>query len=273
MNKRTAFFISDGTGITAEALGNSLLAQFEDIYFEKVTLPYIDNVPKAEAAIQQINDACTTDGARPIIFDTIVNEEIRRILSQSDGFKIDVFSTFLNPLENELQTRSSYSVGGSHAIGEVNRYKDRIDSVNYALDNDDGGRIQQYDRADIILLGVSRSGKTPTCLYMAMQYGIRAANYPLTEDDIHQEKLPEFLEVHRNKLYGLTIEPFQLSAIRQERRPNSRYASLDQCDTEVRVVERIFRAEGIRSINTTTFSIEEIATRIMADAGLKRKGT
>lgn len=273
MTKRTAFFISDGTGITAEALGNSLLTQFEAIQFEKVTLPYIDTVAKAEAAVQQINDACIDDGERPIIFDTIVNEEIRRILSQCDGFKIDVFSTFLSPLESELQTRSSYSVGGSHAIGEVNKYKDRIESVNYAIDNDDGGRIQQYDRADIIVLGVSRSGKTPTCLYMAMQFGIRAANYPLTEDDIHHSKLPEFLEKHRDKLYGLTIEPFQLSAIRQERRANSRYASLDQCDMEVRKVEKIFRDEGINCINTTNFSIEEIATRIMADFGLKRKIT
>ncbi len=271
MNKRTAFFISDGTGITAEALGNSLLAQFEAIDFEKVTLPYIDNVAKAEAAIEQINAACVADGARPIIFDTIVNEEIRRILSQSDGFKIDVFSTFLSPLEGELQTRSSYSVGGSHAIGEMHKYKDRIESVNYALDNDDGGRIQQYDKADIILLGVSRSGKTPTCLYMAMQFGIRAANYPLTEEDLQQCRLPDLLEKHRHKLYGLTIEPFQLCAIRQERRPNSRYASLDQCDMEVREVEKIFRAEGIECINTTTFSIEEIATRIMANTGMKRR--
>lgn len=269
--KRTAFFISDGTGITAEALGNSLLAQFEAISFEKVTLPYIDTLEKAESAIAQINAACINDGARPLVFDTIVNEEIRRIISRCDGFKIDVFSTFLSPLENELQTRSSYSVGRSHAIGEIHRYKDRIESVNYAIDNDDGGRVQQYDKADIILLGVSRSGKTPTCLYMAMQFGVRAANYPLTEEDLHQHRLPELLEPHREKLYGLTIEPFQLSAIRQERRPNSRYASLDQCDREVREVERIFREEGIRSINTTTFSIEEIATRIMADVGLKRR--
>lgn len=271
--KRTAFFISDGTGITAEALGNSLLAQFEAIQFDKVTLPYIDNVDKAEAAITQINAAGLEDGERPLIFDTIVNEEIRRIISQCDGFKIDVFSTFLSPLESELQTRSSYSVGGSHAMGEMHRYKDRIESVNYAIDNDDGGRIQQYDIADIILLGVSRSGKTPTCLYMAMQFGIRAANYPLTEEDLHQCKLPALLEPHRHKLYGLTIEPFQLSAIRQERRPNSRYSSLDQCDMEVREVEKIFRQESIHRINTTTFSIEEIATRIMADAGLKRRIT
>ncbi|MGB0468258.1 MAG: posphoenolpyruvate synthetase regulatory kinase/phosphorylase PpsR [Pontibacterium sp.] len=271
--KRTAFFISDGTGITAEALGNSLLAQFEAITFEKVTLPYIDNMEKAQAAVKKINAACVNDDERPIIFDTIVNKDIRSIISHCDGFKIDVFSAFLSPLENELKTRSSYSVGGSHAIGEGNRYKARIESVNYAIDNDDGGRIQQYDKADIILLGVSRSGKTPTCLYMAMQFGIRAANYPLTEEDLLHHKLPELLEKYRHKLYGLTIEPFQLSAIRQERRPNSRYASLDQCDMEVRTVEKIFRQDHIRMINTTTFSIEEIATRIMADAGLQRRIT
>jgi len=269
--KRTAFFISDGTGITAEALGNSLMAQFEGIQFDRVTLPYVDNKEKAENAVREINEAAHRDGERPIIIDTIVNEEIRNILRTADGMKIDVFSTFLRPLEDELRTHSSYSVGKSHAIVEMNRYKDRIDSVNFALDNDDGARTQQYDDADIILIGVSRCGKTPTCLYMALQFGIRAANYPLTEEDLGSRKLPQILEQHRNKLYGLTIDPFQLAAIRHERRANSRYASLDQCDYEVREVEQMFRKESLPFINTTTFSIEEISTRIMAETGLSRR--
>jgi len=139
------------------------------------------------------------------------------------------------------------------------------------LDNDDGARTQQYKEADIILVGVSRCGKTPTCLYMALQYGIRAANYPLTEEDMGGEDLPEILKQHREKLYGLTIDPFQLAAIRNERRPNSRYSSLDQCDLETRTAERYFRQNSMQSINTTNFSIEEISTRIMADANLNRR--
>ncbi|PHX38451.1 transcriptional regulator, partial [Pseudomonas sp. NZIPFR-PS2] len=181
--KRSAFFISDGTGITAETLGQSLLAQFENITFAKFTRPYIDSVDKARAMVQQINLAAEKDGFRPIIFDTIVNQDIREILATSNGFMIDIFSTFLAPLEQELSEHSSYSVGKSHSIGHNSNYMERIEAVNFALDNDDGARTHYYDKADLILVGVSRCGKTPTCLYMAMQFGIRAANYPLTEDD------------------------------------------------------------------------------------------
>lgn len=269
--KRTAFFISDGTGLTSEALGHSLLAQFDSIEFEQITLPYIDNVEKAREAVHKINQVAELHGSRPLIFDTVVNEDIRNIIAESNAFKIDVFSSFLKPLENELDAHSNYSVGKSHGIVERTRYKDRIDSVNFAIDNDDGARTRQYANADIILVGVSRCGKTPTCLYMAMQFGIRAANYPLTEEDMEFNRLPEVLQEHKHKLYGLTIDPFQLSAIRHERRPNSRYASLDQCDFEVREVERLFKKLNISTINTTNFSIEEISTRIMAQAGLERR--
>lgn len=269
--KRSVFFISDGTGITAEALGNSLLAQFDGIELEKITLPYIDSPEKAEQAVVQIEQAAARDGQRPILIDTIVNNEIRTVLDRCDVLKIDVFSTFIKPLEKELGIGSSYSVGKSHSITKASRYKERIDSVNFAIDNDDGARTRQYHQADIILVGVSRCGKTPTCLYMALQFGIRAANYPLTEEDMDQQRLPQCLLPFRERLYGLTIDAFQLAAIRHERRPNSRYASLNQCEDEIRHVEQLFRQLQIPYINTTTFSVEEIATRIMAAQGLKRR--
>ncbi len=205
--KRTAFFISDGTGITAETLGQSLLAQFENISFVKLTRPYIDTEEKARAMVQQINNAAESDGARPIIFDTIVNRDIRAVLAQSNGFMIDIFATFLSPLEQELSADSSYSVGKSHSIGHNSNYMDRIEAVNFALDNDDGARTHYYDKADLILVGVSRCGKTPTCLYMALQYGIRAANYPLTEEDMERLQLPNALKQYKHKLFGLTIDP------------------------------------------------------------------
>nr|WP_320135008.1 pyruvate, water dikinase regulatory protein [uncultured Amphritea sp.] len=269
--KRTAFFISDGTGITAEALGNSLLAQFGSIQFNKVTLPYIDSIDKAVDAVATIDQAGKDDGYRPIVFDTVVDEAIRDVISTSTAYKIDVFSAFLKPLELELGSPSSYSVGKSHSINEVNTYMDRIESVNFAMANDDGGKTQHYDKADIILIGVSRCGKTPSCLYMALQFGIRAANYPLTDDDLNRTTLPDALEPFKDKLFGLTIDPFQLASIRHERRANSRYASLDQCEDEVRNVERMFRQQQIPFINTTHFSIEEIATRIIAQKGLQRR--
>ena len=269
--KRTAFFISDGTGITAEALGQSLLAQFETFSFTKLTRPYIDSVDKAKGIVQQINAAEQADGARPIIFDTVVNQNIREVIATSNGFMIDIFSTFLAPLEQELVSHSSYTVGKSHSIGENSNYMERINAVNFALDNDDGARTHYYDKADLIMVGVSRCGKTPTCLYMAMQFGIRAANYPLTEEDMEHLQLPNALKPYKHKLFGLTIDPERLSAIRNERKPNSRYSSFAQCEFEVREVEQLFRKENITFINSTHFSVEEISAKILVEKGVERR--
>ncbi len=268
--KRQAFFISDGTGITAETLGHSLLSQFESIEFEQVTLPYIDTDEKAQEVVQKLNKIKADTGEQPIVFDTIVNQNIRGIISKANAFKVDIFSTFLSPLEKELNISSSYTVGKSHAGGDNEAYKARIDAVNFALDNDDGSKIKHYDKADIILVGVSRSGKTPTCLYMALQFGIKAANYPLTEEDLGSMLLPDAIKPFKKKLFGLTIDPERLSAIRNERKSNSRYASLNQCYYETEEVEMLYRQEGISFLSTTDLSIEEISTRIMLDTQLKR---
>ncbi len=270
--KRTAFFISDGTGITAEGIGQALLAQFDQIEFEKITLPYIDTLEKATKAVEAINRTSVIDGAKPIIFETIVNEEIRGVIAASESFMVDTFGTFLSHLEQELQTKSNSMVGKSHSMNKnIDAYERRIAAVNYALDNDDGGRTRMYDQADLILVGVSRSGKTPTCLYLALQYGLRAANYPITEDDLDDQRLPAALKSHRNKIFGLTIDPDRLSEIRNERKANSRYSSLKQCMHEVEEVEMMYRRERIPYLNTTRYSIEEIATRIMAETGIDRR--
>ncbi|MCG6656941.1 kinase/pyrophosphorylase [Halomonas campisalis] len=271
---RTAFFISDGTGITAESLGRSLLAQFENVDIRMLTKPYIDSVDKARTLVEVINATAVRDGQEPIIIDTIVDETIRGVIREATGFKIDIFSTFLKPLEEELATRSTYSVGRTHSIGRDDVYMDRIHSVHFALDNDDGARTHQYDKADVILVGVSRCGKTPTSLYLALQFGIRAANYPLTEDDQDEDgtlKLPKALAQHRHKLFGLTIDPRRLAAIRHERRPNSRYSSMDQCAQEVGQAEALYRQLHIPYIDTTRFSVEEISTRMIAETGLTRR--
>jgi len=269
--KRTVFFVSDGTGITAETLGRSLLAQFEHIEFEESTLPYVDSVAAADAAVVTINKAADLDGSKPIIIDTIVDKEIRNALSRANAFMLDVFETFVGKLEAELCSHSVNAVGKSHSILNNNTYNIRIDAVNFALENDDGARTRHYDIADIILVGVSRCGKTPTSLYMALQFGVHTANYPLTEDDFDDLRLPAALREHKKKLFGLTIEPERLSAIRNERKANSRYASLQQCEMELRAAQALFNKEGIPFINTTHLSIEEISTRILAAAGIKRR--
>ncbi|WP_136246517.1 posphoenolpyruvate synthetase regulatory kinase/phosphorylase PpsR [Halomonas borealis] len=271
---RTAFFISDGTGITAESLGRSLLAQFANVEMRMLTKPYIDSVDKARRLVEVIQATAVKDGNTPIIIDTIVDQNVRDVIRNAPGFQVDIFSTFLEPLEQELATHSSYSVGRTHAIGSDDVYMDRIHSVHFALDNDDGARTHQYDQADIILVGVSRCGKTPSSLYLALQFGIRAANYPFTEDDLDDNgnlKLPRALAKHRHKLFGLTIDPRRLAAIRHERRPNSRYSSMDQCLQEVEQAEALYRHLHIPFIDTTRFSVEEISTRMIAETGIHRR--
>ncbi len=269
--KRTVFFISDGTGITAETMGYSLLAQFDTIDFDQVTIPYVTNEQKLDAAISRINKALLEDDLPPVVFSTIINDTLRAKLAQSKAFMMDIFSSFLKPLEEALGAESSYSVGKVHSIIDDKKYQVRIDSVNYALDNDDGARTRYYDKADVILVGVSRSGKTPTCLYLALQFGIKAANYPLTDDDLDDLELPKALREHRSKLFGLSIEPERLTAIRTERKPNSRYASMGQCESEVRGAEAIFNRYGIPFVNSTHASIEEISTKVIEAAGIKRR--
>lgn len=270
--KRTAFFISDSTGITAETLGQSLLSHFDTIDFDKIILPYVDTEEKAHDAVRKINTAFANDGAQPIIFDTVVQNNISEIIAASEGFMVDIFSTFLSPLEKALGSQCNYHVGRRQIATIDKTYSKRINAVSYALDNDDGARVNRYDDAQIILIGVSRSGKTPCCLYLAMQSGIYAANYPLTEEDLDSRQLPKPLQAFKDKIYGLTIHPERLSAIRNERRSGSRYSSITQCEDEIRKAEMLLKRFNIPYVDTTHASIEEIATRILVEAGL-RDGT
>jgi [pyruvate, water dikinase]-phosphate phosphotransferase / [pyruvate, water dikinase] kinase len=268
---RPVFFVSDGTGITAEALGHSLLTQFEGIDFQQIVEPFVDSVEKAEECVGRIAEAKARAGVRPIVFCTLVNDDIRAVLRDADALVLDFFEGFLNPLEAELGTRSSHTVGRSHAVGNNKEYHDRIEAVNFALAHDDGLGNQDLAKADVILVGVSRSGKTPTCLYMALQLGIKAANYPLTPEDFDRGTLPSAVEPHLKLLYGLTIGPERLAEIRNERRPDSRYARLENCRYEVEQAEKLMRRHGIRWLNSTTRSIEEIATKVMQDVKLERR--
>ena len=269
--KRAAFFLSDRTGITAETMGQSLLTQFEPIEFEKFNLPFIDTLEKANNAVEQINAAAERYGNKPLLFSTLINEEVQQVIEKSAGLLFDMFNTFTPLLEEELGIPSAHAVGRAHGMGIYTTYKTRIDALNYSLANDDGNTLRNFPEADIILIGVSRSGKTPTCLYLALQHGILAANYPLIDDDLETSQLPKVLEPYRSKLFGLTIAPERLQQIRRERRPDSRYAEYQQCQYEINAVEKIFRAQQIPFLDTSTVSIEEIATTILQSSGLKRK--
>jgi len=271
MGRRTVFFVSDQTGVTAETMGHSLLVQFEGQEFRPVTLPFVSTADKAAEAVQRIDAAARDEGLRPIVFCTLVEDDIRSIVRGANGLFLDFFDAFLGPLENELKMTSAHASGRAHGMTDLVAYTTRINATNFAVANDDGSGARDYDHADVILIGVSRSGKTPTCLYLALQYGIFAANYPLTDEELETGSVPKVLLPHRRKLYGLTIEPERLQQIRQERRPDSRYASAQQVQYEVRGALALFERQGIPYIETTSCSIEEIASRILDGLNLERR--
>lgn len=261
---RTAFYISDGTAITAETLGHSLLTQFPATRFRQIRIPFVDDLDKALECARQIREAGRRDGVRPIVFSTLVGAEIVAGVRQADALFIDLFEQFIGPLENELAAPSTHEVGRFHGVAESSGYKARIEAINYTMAHDDGMTTHDgLSEADVILVGVSRSGKTPTSLYLAMQFGIKTANYPLIPEDFERNKLPGDLRRHRRKLFGLTIAPDRLHKIRQERRANSHYASLENCIHEIEAAQKLMQRENIPWLDSTTKSIEEISATIM----------
>jgi [pyruvate, water dikinase]-phosphate phosphotransferase / [pyruvate, water dikinase] kinase len=264
------FFLSNRTAITAETLGYSLLAQFPKVDFSSITIPFVDDKSKANKIVERINNEAEATGMRPIVISTMADEEISKIILSSKALVLDPFDRFLPDLEATLHAHSIHESGQSHRISNQTLYESRIDAIDFSLIHDDGATTKLYDKTDIIILGVSRSGKTPTCLYLALQFGIKAANYPITEDDMDSEDLPKHLKPFKNKLFGLSTEPKRLAHIREERRPGSRYASMEQCRYEVKAAEQMFEQFHVPYLNTTTMSIEEISTKIVEVAGLKR---
>ena len=271
LSPRPVFYISDGTGITAETLGQSLLTQFEGLPTRATRMPFIDSVEKARECVARIN-AAAAEGRKPIVFNTLVDQDTSRVLHGADALILDLFQTFIEPLERELGRKSTHTIGRSHsATKNQQEYTNRIEAINFSLAHDDGQTDKNLAQADVILIGVSRSGKTPTSLYLALTFGLRCANYPLIPEDFERDALPATLLPYKAKLFGLTIQPERLAEIRNERRPNSRYAALENCRQEVRAAEALMRREGIRWLSSTTKSIEEIATTVMQEIKLDRR--
>ena len=268
--RRTCFIVSDHTGISAEALARALLAQFGGLELRKMTLPFVYSAERVEEVRTAIDRAREQDGVRPLVFSTLINPDLRRQLKAADALVMDFFEPFISRIEEELSQRSSQRVGGAHSFVEGPAYQRRIDAVHFALSTDDGLHCEHYDVAEIVLVGVSRSGKTPTCLYLALQYGLHAANYPVTEEDLDRNRLPDPLRAYVSRLCGLTIDPHRLHQIRQERRPDSRYAALETCRREVKQVEGLFQRYRIPSVDSSAASVEEIATTVMERMGLTR---
>jgi [pyruvate, water dikinase]-phosphate phosphotransferase / [pyruvate, water dikinase] kinase len=266
MPNRTVFFVSDGTGITAETFGNSILAQFA-ARPRKVRRPFIDTVEKAQGVVEEINHAAKAEGKKPIVFITMAAEEVRAVLTDRScaGVVMDMFRTFVEPLEHEFGMKSNHRVGRFTDAAESQEYHERIEAINFSLAHDDGQSSKNLASADVILVGVSRCGKTPTTLYLAMQHGIKAANYPLIPEDFERGQLPSSLAPYVGKCFGLTIDPDRLTQIRHERRPQSKYASIENCRYEVREAEALMKRNNIGWLSSTHKSIEEIAATVLRD--------
>lgn len=263
--KRSVFFVSDGTGLTAEALGHSLLTQFEDVEFRQHRTPFINTPEKAHAIVARINESHRTDGQRPLVFTTLIDPRISAIVQHADAFCMSFFERFLAPLEQELGAKSNHAIGRTHDTSASSSYQQRIEAINFTLHHDDGITEHELEQSNLILVGVSRCGKTPTSLYLAMQFSLKVANFPLIPEDFERGQLPGSLKKYRNKLFGLTIKPERLHRVREERRAGSRYASLENCRYEVAEAEKMMQREGIRWLDSSTKSIEEIATTILQE--------
>ncbi len=272
IKKRTAFFVSDRTGKTAESIGQSLMSQFDEFEFEQRNFSFVTTKSEAQIVANEIRQNNELTGQQPLVFSTLVDGELQAIIAATGACVISLFNAFIEPLENSLQTKSSHTMGKVHEEFDDKDYKGRIDSIDFTLSHDDGLKTEQFDQADIVVLGVSRTAKTPTCLYLAMNFSLKAANYPLTDDDLVASELPACLTPCLDKLVGLTIRPEQLSAIRQRRRPGSEYASIEQCTREIRLAEVLMKHAGIHIIDSSYMSIEEIAVNIIREKQLLRKG-
>ncbi|ROR34594.1 pyruvate, water dikinase regulatory protein [Inmirania thermothiophila] len=268
--RRTVFFISGRTGITAETLGHGLLSQFEGMEFEQVPLPYVDTPERAVAACRRIDAAAERDGVPPIVFSALADPVIRDRVRRARGVFFDVFDTFIRPLERELGVRALSAPGRSHGLVDYQAYMARVDAINYVQMGDEADP-RHLDRADVVLLGVSRSGKTPACVYLALQFGIRAANRTLTEAELEAQRLPAGLEPYRDRLFGLTVRPERLAEIRAGRAPGSPYADAERCRREVEAAETLFCNEGIPCLDVTCMSVEEIASTVIEARGLRRR--
>jgi len=271
MSERAVFFLSDQTGVTAETLGHSLLTQFDGLKLRSVTLPFIDSEDKAREAVEKINRAAVAGTQKPIVFSSIVQDDLRAIVREANGLYLDIFDEFLEPLEAELEQKSTHVAGRAHGMSDIDSYMKRIEATNFALAYDDGSHTRNYEVADVILIGVSRSGKTPTCLYLALQYGVYAANFPLTEEELEKRVLPGVLLQEVDKLFGLTIAPERLQQIRRERRSLGKYSSMQQVRYELREAQRLFKKYNIPYVDTTQISIEEISSRILETKGVERR--
>ena len=260
---RTVFFVSESTGITSETMGHSLLSQFPHIDFTYIQRPYVDTVEKAEKLVEEISQVCQNLGFRPLVFATMPDLAINKLLESADCYYYEIFENFIDKIGHDLHTKPTRESGLSHGLVNEKTYDLRIDALNFTLKHDDAMVLKTLGDADVIIVGVSRSGKTPTSLYLALKYGIKAANYPITDSDFEKHALPDVLLENREKLFATTIEATRLREIREKRRAGSQYAAIQTCKSELKKAQQLYDKYGLVPMDVTHQSIEELSAQIV----------
>ncbi len=267
-NSKDVYYISDSTGILATNLGQALLCQFPEINFHEEHLPFIRTVEEARQALAYILES--SGGRRPIVFSTIMDREIMAVFDVPEVEFFDAYELFLSRLEECLEARALRVPGFSRQADNVTMAR-RVEAIHFTLDHDDGVRPSEYDQAQVILLGVSRTGKTPASVYLATQLGLKVANFPLTGDTLARGQLPEGVLGNLRRAVGLTTRPEVLQQVRRKRYPDSRYASLTTCIDEIEQAKRVFARYRLPVVDTAGKSIEEIATQVLQELGISKK--
>lgn len=263
--KRTVFFVSDRTGMTTQMLGHSLLAQFDSVPMEEVTLPFVDSLERAKAAVDLINHREQADGIRPLVFSTIVSQEVAHAVSCARALYLDCCNVFMNALERELGVKASHTTSHSDRANDFSNRHARLEAINYALRHDHFRVPADFSGADIVVIGVERVGKTPLCLHLAVMHGVRAANYDLSVRDLEAGKLPDIVAAARGRIFGITMTPERLNITRTEHK-KGRYASLEECRFELDKAETLMLREKIVFLDSSRTSLEELAALVMTQA-------
>jgi hypothetical protein len=266
------FFLSDSTGISAETMGNALLIQFPDLFFERTLIPFISTVEMAREVVAQLDEAMEGPVA-PLVFSTAAVDEVREELMRAKAPIIDFFGIHMSRVEEQLGARGLHEARRLHGVGDVRRYNSRMAAIEFAIEHDDGLSPRGLDRADVVLLGPSRCGKTPTAMYLALQHGLFVANYPLVDEDLETTDLPAPVRDLADRCFGLTTTVARLSRVRQERRPDSRYASEEQCRYELRRATAMYDRHRLPTVDTSSASVEEIAAVVIQTLARQRRGS
>ena len=265
---KDVYYVSGSTAILAEDMGKALLAQFHGIRFREEKIPFIHTPDDAKKALAHI--LRQSDGTQPLLFCTIMDQATRDVFNCPQVQFFDIFLNTLEALEKALESKALREPGYSRHF-TISKMDKRVDAIHFSLEHDDGTRTAEYDEAEIILIGVSRSGKTPVSIYLATHMELKAANFPLTSDHLEHYELPKDIVRNRKRVVGLTSSPQYLHNIREKRYAGSSYASLANCTRELQQAKQLFMRHNIKILNVEGRSIEEIAVQAIQAIGLAKK--